>query len=265
MPIEGIIKNSFECSRYEPAHRRRGGACDLEGRLSMPVPAPGFFGKVPARGDFLSRRIPEALRGQWERWLASLVVAARQALGEDWPDEWLTAPVWHFALGREFAPAGAAGVLIASADRVGRLFPFTVIGACSGPRNMGWTEMDRWARSAEALILSALADDFEPDRMDDALQALGPPPTLGEAVHADGQWPLTFEDDLPNRGLDAATASIGLPPGPNQSVWYCRGSHRVPPMHLRCTNLPDPTIAAAMITGGFDFTGSDHAAHCDHG
>jgi type VI secretion system protein ImpM len=231
----------------------------------MPVPSPGFFGKVPARGDFLARRIPAALRGQWEKWLSSLVLAAREALGEHWPDEWLTAPVWHFALGCELAPEGAAGVLIASADRVGRLFPFTVIGACSGPANTGWTEMDRWARSAEALTLSALADDFEPDRMDAALQALGPPPTLGEAVHADGQWPLEFEDDLPIHRLDAPAATPRLPPGPDQSVWYCRGSRRVPPMHLRCTNLPDRTIAAAMITGAFDFTGSDRSAPRDHG
>jgi type VI secretion system protein ImpM len=231
----------------------------------MPVPAPGFFGKIPARGDFLSRRIPQTLRSQWEKWLTELVTAAREALGQDWPDEWLTAPVWHFALGSEFAPGGAAGVLIASADRVGRLFPFTVIGACSDQLTTGWADMDRWACSVEALTLSALADDFEPDQMDAALQALGPPPALGGAAHADGRWPPEFDDGWPERDPDAPATTTRLPPGPNQSVWYCRGSHRVPPMQLCCTNLPDRATSAAMITGAFDFAGSDPLAEHDHG
>ena len=92
--------------------------------------APGFFGKVPARGDFISRRLPPAFRQSWETWLASLVVAARGALGEAWPEAWLTAPLWHFSLGATLAPpSGAVGVLVASVARVGRCFPFSIIAA----------------------------------------------------------------------------------------------------------------------------------------
>ena len=97
--------------------------------MNEPLP-PGFFGKIPARGDFLSRRVPPGFGPAWETWLQDLTVAVRSAGQPGWQDAWLTAPLWHFALGaRLAAPHGAAGILLASADRVGRLFPFTVIGA----------------------------------------------------------------------------------------------------------------------------------------
>jgi type VI secretion system protein ImpM len=224
------------------------------------VPAPGFFGKVPARGDFVSRRVPAALRSDWESWLAALTVAARDALGSSRPDEWLTAPLWHFMLGSGIAPPdGAAGVLVASADRVGRLFPFTIIGAVSGSVASDWPALNIWAGAAEALTLKALTDDFDPDVLDAELISIGPPPGLacakmGESTPRGGHWHLLFDDDGPHHvGDDDSALQF---PGPEQSVWYTSGSERVPPMHLRCVKLPDRATAAAMITGGFDFPGN---------
>src|ERR1700761_2623262 len=113
------------------------------------VQAPGFFGKIPARGDFLSRRVPPGLAASWDAWLQKLTETVRGAGLRGWQDAWLTAPLWHFMLGTNLAPQhGAAGVLVASADRVGRLFPFTVIGAASP--SSAW-DLPSWARQAEAL------------------------------------------------------------------------------------------------------------------
>jgi type VI secretion system protein ImpM len=209
--------------------------------------APGFFGKLPALGDFLSRRVPACLREDWEAWLASLVVSARAALGDDWPNDWLTAPLWHFVLGTEIVPpAGAAGVLIASADRVGRLFPFTVIAPAAG--NAG---LAAWDARVEALALGALDDDFDADGFDAALQALGPPPAMMGARRSTGHWRLLFQADDPVPADDQQADAMLQPPGADQSSWWCRGSDRVAPMHLRCAGLPDPETAASMISGNF--------------
>jgi type VI secretion system protein ImpM len=221
--------------------------------LTQPVLAPGFFGKVPARGDFVSRRLPAVFRAEWESWLAGLVVAARDALGESWPNDWLIAPLWHFVLGRgRLPPNGGAGVLVASADRVGRLYPFTIIGAASGPPHANSQALNGWARSAEALTLGALEDDFEPDALDAALVALGPPPALSGPDYPAGHWRLSFDGDWPSDLVDNGEDSAVRAPGPDQSVWFCRGSDRVPPVHLRCVTLPDHATAAAMITGDFN-------------
>jgi type VI secretion system protein ImpM len=220
--------------------------------MSQTVAAPGFFGKVPARGDFLVRRTPAGFQAAWETWLSTLVVAARSGLGPAWPHAWLTAPLWHFTLGRDIvAPFGAAGVLLASVDRVGRFFPLSIIGGAAPRSDL---RADDWARTAEALALGALEDDFDPDRLDAVLRDLGPPPALTGVQRTSGVWRLPIEDDWPARPFDALaeSASAWLPPGPGQSVWWCRGSDRMVPLHVRAGGLPHERLAAAMVTGRFD-------------
>ncbi len=215
---------------------------------------PGFFGKVPGRGDFIGRRVPPALHPGWEDWLAGLTVAAREALCSSWPDDWLTAPLWHFALGASLVPPyGAAGVLVASADRVGRFFPFSVIAA-AGPNAGDRTILARWSRGAEALTVGALDDGFDPDALDAALLDLGAPPAIAGANHPSGHWRLALDGEWPDDNIDALADSSPHLPGADQSAWWCRGSERVPPMHLRCSGLPGPHTMAAMVSGGFGFT-----------
>jgi type VI secretion system protein ImpM len=174
---------------------------------------PGFFGKVPARGDFIGRRLAPALAASWDAWLGRLTISVRDAAGDTWPESWLTAPLWQFALGSDLAPApGAAGILIASVDRVGRMFPFTIIGPAAGIPD------DIWFESAEALALDALDDDFNPDTLDSALVQLGPPPP-------------------------------GATLAPGQSLWRSRGSDRVNPVSTLITGLPNRQDSAAMVLG----------------
>ncbi len=209
----------------------------------------GFFGKVPARGDFLSRRVPSALAPAWEAWLQELTVSVRESGERGWQDAWLTAPLWHFALGRTVAaPLGAAGVLIASADRVGRLFPFTLIGAASADAPV---DASTWAQAAEGLAMSALADDFDPAAFDTALTDLGPPPPPRGPNRTTGAFALALDGDWPAAGdplADDAQAQGGA--GPDQSEWWTRGSDRLAPTRLRCAGLPTPSLARAMILGG---------------
>jgi len=201
--------------------------------------APGYFGKVPAKGDFLSRRMPAAFAAAWEAWLQQLTLAVREAGQPGWQDAWLTAPVWHFLLGRNIAPPlGAAGVLVASADRVGRLFPFTLIGAAmpSG------ADPAAWGTSAEALVLAALEDDFDPARLDASLAELGPPAPIAGPNRPEGAWPLALDGDWPQSAEEAGA-------GPDQSEWWCRGSDLVAPTRMRCSGLPRRQLARGMILG----------------
>lgn len=214
---------------------------------------PGFFGKVPARGDFLARRVPAGVGAAWEAWLNDLVVAARVTLGKSWPDDWLTAPLWHFVLGKGVAPpTGAAGVLVASVDRVGRFFPFTIIGAGAASSEPGHAALEGWARVAEALALDSLEDAFDPDILDAALCTLGAPPVgAGVMQQVSGHWALGLEDGWPSRVDGAGGGALRLP-GADQSAWWCRGGERMAPLQLCCAGLPDLDTATAMITGSFD-------------
>jgi type VI secretion system protein ImpM len=239
--------------------------------MSQSTSPPGFFGKVPARGDFLDRRMPAGFQSAWESWLSAFVVAARDALGTAWPEAWLTAPLWHFTLGRDIVrPFGAAGVVLASVDRVGRFFPFTIAGVATqqpssssggsspgGGSPGGDRSRDDWARAVEALAVAALDDDFNPDRLDEQLRDLGPPPAVTGAFRPEGVWALPIQDDWPAPPLDALADSAWLPPGADQSAWWCRGSDSMAPLHLRVCGLPGPATSAAMVTGRFDLPGAE--------
>lgn len=89
---------------------------------------PGWFGKLPAIGDFLRHELPDDFVAPWDDWLRQGMAAGAQRAGDDWQDTFLRFPVWHFL--RKGTAAGTpciwSGLLVPGADRVGRLFPFTV-------------------------------------------------------------------------------------------------------------------------------------------
>ncbi|HEY4042875.1 MAG TPA: type VI secretion system-associated protein TagF [Rhodopila sp.] len=53
-----------------------------------------FFGKIPARGDFVRGELPHDFPARWDAWIASVLPTALAAVGE----HWLEAPVWRFGL-----------------------------------------------------------------------------------------------------------------------------------------------------------------------
>ena len=103
--------------------------------------ATGFFGKLPALGDFVERALPAEFVTPWDAWLQRAIAASRASLGEQWLDIYLTSPLWRFVLGA--GPCGArawAGVMMPSVDRVGRYFPLTVAAPLpAGPHEVTLT------------------------------------------------------------------------------------------------------------------------------
>jgi type VI secretion system protein ImpM len=209
-----------------------------------PVIGAGFYGKSPFFGDFLSRRMPAGFLPSWDAWLQQLVVASLARLGEAaWLPAWLEAPVWHFVLGAEIAGAAPGfGVLIPSVDRVGRYFPFTVLGL----EYCGGIALSDWALRVEALALGALDDGFDPNLLETELGELGAPamPACPPAAAPPGWSGLAGACDWPTE-IDGASAALAA----GETLWWCRGSSRVGAGMLRCTGLPDDQLAAALIAG----------------
>jgi type VI secretion system protein ImpM len=139
----------------------------------------GLFGKLPAHGDFIRRALPDSFVTPWDAWLQSGLLAARDALGDGFPDAWSQAPAWCFRL-----PAGAcgpdavAGLLLPSEDLVGRLFPLTIVAL-----------LDPAAPPPAAAWYDALRDaSHNAAGSADALAAALPAPWPGEDAPAEGWW-----------------------------------------------------------------------------
>jgi type VI secretion system protein ImpM len=141
----------------------------------------GWYGKLPALGDFASRRLDDEFIRVWDDWLQRGVGTLRNSLGEDtWLDAYLAAPIWNFALfpGVLHPSLGFAGVLMSSADRVGRYFPLTLCTPVSYPQQLA-LELEsgtRWYADLREIALGALAPEMTPEGLDERLADLG----LGE-------------------------------------------------------------------------------------
>jgi type VI secretion system protein ImpM len=178
----------------------------------------GFFGKLPARGDFVRSGLPGNFVDRWDEWLRPVLAGSRELLGADWLPSWLEAPVWRFALAPRLCGASSVlGVMLPSVDRAGRHFPLTFAilpagaAADSCPES---GEASAWLDAAEAAGRAALERALAPEQ----LAALLPPaPGCGE---------------MPGAG----------------SVWWTSGAPRVAPVRRCCPALPSARGFAGMLS-----------------
>jgi type VI secretion system protein ImpM len=142
----------------------------------------GFYGKVPARADFVRARLAPTTVERWDGWLQEAIAASQRTIGDRWQELFYRAPLWRFIL-----PVGACGshglvgVLMPSVDSVGRCFPFMMArevadlwDAVGVLANAG-----RWFAALEQMALTVLADDFELGDLDRPLPPLEINPSRG--------------------------------------------------------------------------------------
>ena len=138
---------------------------------------PGFYGKLPSRGDFLTSGLGRAFVDPWTEWMDQGLRASQEALGAEWVPAWLEAPLWFFTLAPGLAgPMAVAGFFFPSVDRAGRHYPMTVVtllpGLSGAPDAVA---LDSWLRDCSAPALAALYDDWAPDALAEALGKLPAP------------------------------------------------------------------------------------------
>jgi type VI secretion system protein ImpM len=178
----------------------------------------GFCGKLPARGDFVSARLPRRFVDPWHDWLQHMLAGSRDLLGDAWLPAWLEAPIWNFALAPGLCGTDAMiGLWLPSVDRIGRYFPLTI--AAPIPEAAPWPGDAAMLASAATAGLDALSDELAPDVLGERLCTIAP-------------------DD----------GGIAIPPCPAVgSRWWTDGSPRVPATAFDCDGLPDATRFAAML------------------
>ena len=225
--------------------------------------APGLYGKLPARGDFVSRRLDAGFIEAWDGWLQRAVSASREALGERWLESFLSAPVWRFLVpAGMYSKTGWVGLMVPSVDRVGRYFPLTVAAPvledsidvpATLAKALGWLD------SVEVLALEALAPELDFEALDRRLAALAPPADLAVAL------PVS-DDTVPLGGIKAlfqawqfpteAEASMrealqrgSLGPRASAAIWLTRGGETFAPCLAACGALIPGGHFCALLDG----------------
>ncbi|VTU29158.1 type VI secretion-associated protein, family [Variovorax sp. PBS-H4] len=139
-----------------------------------------WYGKLPARGDFVGRGLPPGWRSDWDGWLQQGLALAAATLDSAALRERLRAfsPWRYLALP---APGEIwCGILVPSHDRVGRAFPLTLAERLGSPVSP--------AESATRLasLLDAAAEG--PEALETAIAAL-PPHANDQDFQPAEPWP----------------------------------------------------------------------------
>lgn len=215
--------------------------------------APGWHGKLPALGDFASRRLEPTVVARWDGWLAEGLNDLRQGDPAGWLDAYLASPSWRFLLlpgvldGRCWA-----GVLMPSVDRVGRYFPLTILQALPQPPAQV-EPLLRWLHELDDVAADALQDDWDPERLDAALAQLPAPaqpvvPGLPPMPPLEGvEIPLAGAADLMER-LALAGAAAWLQAAQGQAVWFSDAQGAGAPRLLRTAGLPSGAAFRRLFT-----------------
>lgn len=179
----------------------------------------GFYGKIPARGDFVRAGLPRGFIDGWDGWLQQVMAGSRLLLADAWLSAWMVAPVWRFYVsGGLCGPGAACGVFMPSVDRAGRHFPLTL--ACVGVDHVQTvTPSLAWLGAAEAAGIEAVTEDLDPD----ALAGRLPPPDMEGA-----QW--------------------RVPAG--ACAWFTEGAPLVTARAFATDTLPDAAMFARMLQAG---------------
>ena len=196
----------------------------------------GFYGKIPARGDFVRNGLPHAFVDPWDRWLQQGIAASRVELGDEWVPAWLEAPIWSFALGPGICgPDAVLGLWMPSVDRVGRHFPLTLAAIVpSGDARDLARDNGGFLFAAEQAGLAAVESDLGPEGLADRILA-----AAGAAPADPGINPAAY-------------------PG-GDALWWTEGSARVPPGAFTSDALPDEAKFMQMLDAGITTTLADGA------
>ncbi|NNF16547.1 MAG: type VI secretion system-associated protein TagF [Gammaproteobacteria bacterium] len=234
----------------------------MSGKIVTGAPdlTPGFYGKLPALGDFVKRRLPGSFVSAWDGWLQGCVASSKAHLGEHWLEIYLSSPVWRFTLlpgiGGE---QGWSGVMIPSVDRVGRYFPLTV-AAPLPPAASVFTMLNAsgWFAQAEDAALSALDDeDFSLDDFAQTVANLGPcydqdnvslPDTDVTTLRSGWQIPLQTVDRA-GAALQGVSELLAKNRFGHFSLWWTSGSELIAPSLLVSPGLPDVDAYTGMLDG----------------
>ena len=226
--------------------------------MSDPIINIGYLGKVPSLGDFVQDSVSKEFSEHWEQWLQAAIAVSKEQLGDNWQDNYLTGPVWHFALSPNIVgDKGVMGTLLPSMDAVGRHYPFTVASTLEVAPievlNSGVFSLEY--EDTVLKVLDSSVDLFVwRKEVAKSIRALSEPKkqlniSLSSDKNKEGEAFEFSGDELSSDVLKDALHALLYKKHGDYSVWWTHGSCNIKPMMLVTSGLPPVNQVAAMLDG----------------
>jgi len=222
----------------------------------------GLYGKLPTKRDFVAIKAPREFLAVWEPWMQGGLSASRQALGDNWQQTFLTAPIWRFWLGAELCGRTVLGAFMSSLDGVGRYFPLTLLafpdeGAAIPPPE--FDAQDGWFAVAEEFLLATLEDATTFETVTAGLERMVSP--SDDPLVARRNDMVEFKDGLiaqvHQRPSTDVFAAMRIADYANiyaaATFWWTIGGEGFQPLAMSGRRMPPPFQFTQMLTGRFAF------------
>jgi type VI secretion system protein ImpM len=202
---------------------------------------PGWFGKLPALGDFASRRLPDTFVSACDTWLQAGLREGQDSLGARWLPLYLQAAIVRFQIGTGVVDSSFwQGVLMPSVDRVGRYFPLIIAAAVADPGAAGTAAADAWFKAVEDCAIDVLdpnrsVEEFEASLALVSRDGLSCDPAVGDDVELRDEMEPPQEAELSQEAKRL--------PSPGESLWWDPEI-----ISVRCEGLPAPQQFVALLT-----------------
>ena len=216
----------------------------------------GFYGKLPAYGDFIQKRLPTDFVNPWHEWLQAGMMASREKNPDGWMPFYLNCPAWSFVLSAGVCGEQAiAGVTIPSVDRVGRYFNFTIasiLPADIDPAVFATSYSD-WLEGLENLALSVLEEDMDQDGIERAINNLSAELVFDSESHS------VYSSSVDHKKIvsDSSSGVQELVPEmlhqliasehSGYGLWWHRGSSQVSAQLVSCAGMPAADIYLGLM------------------
>ena len=235
---------------------------------------PGWYGKLPALGDFASRRMGPDLLAWWDAWLAEGLLdlqTQHRLRGSNWLDAYLVSPSWQFLLSPACLPGELGhqawmGCLMPSVDRVGRYFPFLVLQSLPAlPRSLAaWRAVQARLQALDACAADALEQDWVVEQVEAELEAAlrssawpdalwSDPGDAPAAAASPGHWldvaatpDLASSDPVLDAGLRLWAQSLASSSQAPRSYWRAQPAGQAARWRV-CAGMPQ---RASALLGG---------------
>ncbi|PKF76739.1 type VI secretion system-associated protein TagF [Vibrio sp. vnigr-6D03] len=217
----------------------------------------GYFGKIPAKGDFIQESLPLDFLKTWQDWQQAILAVSREQLEESWTNHYMNAPIWNFALPANVCGEKAMiGTMIPSVDSVGRYYFFTLARPVDGTAISYW--LDRaWSERAEEQALAVLEDNFQIEQwntqlLNEAWEAVLTRDPVLKATPMSGEFQnLIYEEQIPLEG-DHLLQHLLKTQLPRTCFWWTEGSESIPAISTFTDGLPAVGQFSAMLDGNWD-------------
>ncbi len=128
-------------------------------------PVYGFYGKLPAVGDFVQRNLATATIASVDAWLQKGMYLLGQQ-GQTFEDRYMVSHVGFFVLPAQlWADQPVAGFIMPSVDRVGRLFPLVFLQSYAGGQPIDLGALSSELERASSIAVNALQQRLGPDEL----------------------------------------------------------------------------------------------------